>query len=75
LLAYNQLWEFVQEIRSDGLPLDDGFCERNERELSVSTLLTYIRSADKSLQEHALRKIDEAANILSASGAGEQRRA
>lgn len=70
LLAYNELWEFVQGLRSDGLALDDGFCERIEREWSVSTLLTYIRSADQSLQEHAAKKIDEAANILAASGAG-----
>jgi hypothetical protein len=71
LLAYNELWEFVQDLRSDGLALDDGFCERIEREWSVSTLLTYLRSADKSLQEHASRKIDAAANILSQGGAGE----
>ena len=32
LLAYNELWEFVQDIRSDGLSLDEGFCERIERE-------------------------------------------
>jgi hypothetical protein len=30
-----------------------------------------LRSADKSLQEHASRKIDAAANILSQGGAGE----
>lgn len=68
LLAYNELWEFVQDIRSDGLSLDDGFCERIEREWSVTTLLTYLRNADKSLQEHASRKLSDAANLLSVDG-------
>ena len=70
LLAYNELWEFVQDLRSDGLALDDGFCERIEREWSVTTLLTYLRSADKSLQEHASRKLDAAAGILEGSAPG-----
>tara|TARA_R110000787_G_scaffold35147_5_gene90568 strand:+ start:384 stop:890 length:507 start_codon:yes stop_codon:yes gene_type:complete len=68
LLAYNELWEFVQDIRSDGLSLDEGFCERIEREWSVTTLLTYLRNADKSLQEHASRKLADAASLLSAEG-------
>ncbi|MDA0664873.1 MAG: hypothetical protein O3B08_18840 [Proteobacteria bacterium] len=68
LLAYNELWEFVQDIRSDGLALDDGFCERIEREWSVTTLLTYLRNADKALQEHASRKLADAANLLSVDG-------
>ena len=68
LLAYNELWEFVQDIRSDGLSLDDGFCERIEREWSVTTLLTYLRNADKSLQEHASRKLADAASLLSVDG-------
>lgn len=68
LLAYNELWEFVQDIRSDGLSLDDGFCERIEREWSVTTLLTYLRNADKSLQEHASRKLADTASLLSVEG-------
>ena len=43
LLAYNQLWQFVHDLRSEGLSLDEPFCERIEKEWSVTTLLTYMR--------------------------------
>ncbi|MPY71387.1 MAG: hypothetical protein GEU92_15030 [Alphaproteobacteria bacterium] len=61
LRAYGELWQFVHALRSEGLSLDEGFCERVEREWSVSTLLTYMRNADRSLQEHASKALDTAA--------------
>lgn len=61
LHAYGELWQFVHALRSEGLSLDEGFCERVEREWSVSTLLTYMRNADRSLQEHASKALDTAA--------------
>jgi hypothetical protein len=67
LLAYNQLWEFIHDLRADGLCLDDQFCERIEREWSVTTLLTYLRNADNSLQNHATTTMNTAA-LLIASG-------
>lgn len=67
LRAYNQLWQFVHNLRSEGLSLDENFCERVEREWSVTTLLTYMRNADKSLQDHASTALETAAEVLSAS--------
>ena len=40
LMAYNQLWQFVHSVRSDGLSLDDKFCERVEQEWTVATILS-----------------------------------
>jgi hypothetical protein len=65
LLAYNQLWQFVHDLRSEGLSLDEPFCERIEKEWSVTTLLTYMRNADGALQEHAQKAMDSAAGYLS----------
>lgn len=67
LLAYNQLWQFVHGIRSDGLSLDDRFCERVEREWTVSTLLSYMRNADRSLQDKADRTLETASTYLAAA--------
>jgi hypothetical protein len=67
LLAYNQLWEFIHDLRADGLCLDDQFCERIEREWSVTTLLTYLRNADNSLQDHATTAMDTAAMLIANS--------
>lgn len=53
LAAYQQLWDFTQAIKAKGLGLDEDFCDRIEREWSVSTLLTYLRTADKTLQDSA----------------------
>ena len=64
LLAYNQLWQFVHDLRSEGLSLDDNFCERIEREWSVTTLLTYIRNADRSMQEYAGKTLETASSCL-----------
>jgi hypothetical protein len=69
LLAYNQLWQFVHGIRSDGLSLDDRFCERVEREWTVSTLLSYMRNADRSLQDKAGRTLETASTYLAAAAA------
>ena len=66
LLAYNQLWQFVHDLRSEGLSLDEPFCERIEKEWSVSTLLTYMRNADGALQDHAQKAMDSAAGYLGA---------
>lgn len=65
LLAYNQLWQFVHDLRSEGLSLDEPFCERIEKEWSVTTLLTYMRNADGALQDHAQKAMDSAAGYLS----------
>lgn len=64
LLAYNQLWQFVHGVRSEGLALDDKFCERVEREWTVTTLLSYMRNADKSLQEKAGESLEHASTFL-----------
>lgn len=64
LLAYNQLWQFVHGVRSEGLALDDKFCERVEREWTVTTLLSYMRNADKSLQEKADASMESASTFL-----------
>ena len=69
LLAYNQLWQFVHGIRSDGLSLDDRFCERVEREWTVSTLLSYMRNADRSLQDRAGTTLETASTYLAAAAA------
>jgi len=64
LLAYNQLWQFVHDLRSEGVSLDDNFCHRIECEWSVTTLLTYIRNVDKSLQDNAGKTLQSAASFL-----------
>lgn len=53
LAAYDALWQFIQKTKVEGLLLDDEFCARVEREWSMPALLSYIRSAEKSLQERA----------------------
>lgn len=68
LLAYNQLWQFVHDLRSDGVSLDDSFCERIEREWSVTTLLAYFRNVDRSLQENAGKTLKIAASHLRSEG-------
>lgn len=73
LRAYGELWQFVHALRSEGLSLDDRFCERVEREWSVATLLTYMRNADRSLQEHASRALDSAALMFTPSIVGKRR--
>lgn len=69
LLAYNQLWQFVHGVRSEGLALDDKFCERVEREWTVTTLLSYMRNADKSLQEKAGASMESASTFLAKAAA------
>ena len=66
LLAYNRLWQFVHDLRSEGLSLDEPFCERIEKEWSVTTLLTYMRNADGAIQDHAQKAMDSAAGYLGA---------
>ena len=68
LLAYNQLWQFVHDLRSEGVSLDDTFCERIEREWSVTTLLAYFRNVDRSLQESAGKTLHSAAACLRSDG-------
>jgi len=68
LVAYQQLWDFVQSLKSKGLALDDEFCETIEREWSVSTLLAYMRSADKTLQDSASDVQASAARYLMPGG-------
>lgn len=68
LVAYQQLWDFVQSLKTKGLALDDEFCETIEREWSVSTLLSYMRSADKTLQDSASEVQASAARHLMPGG-------
>lgn len=75
LLAYNQLWQFAHAVRSDGLSLDDRFCERIEREWTVTKLLSYIRSADRSLQERAGSSLESASTFLAAAASGNDKQA
>jgi hypothetical protein len=74
LLAYNQLWQFVHSIRSAGLSLDDRFCERVEREWNVPTLLSYMRNADRSLQDKAGQTLETASTYLAAAASERGRR-
>lgn len=68
LAAYQQLWDFVQGLKASGLALDDEFMEKVEREWSVSTLLSYLRTADKTLQDGAAEAQSAAARILVPQG-------
>lgn len=68
LAAYQHLWEFSQLLKAKGLGLDDEFCDKIEREWSVSTLLTYLRTADKTLQDSAGEAQDAASRFLLAGG-------
>jgi hypothetical protein len=70
LRAYGELWQFVHALRSEGLSLDEAFCERIEREWSVATLLAYMRNADRSLQEHASKALDGAALMFAPPASG-----
>lgn len=73
LKAYNSLWQFVHDIRSEGLLLDDKFCERVEREWSVKTLMSYMRSTDKALQDKASETLDAAVGYMAAPGSDSSR--
>ncbi len=53
--AYNALWQFTQQIKEQGLSLDDDFCNRIEREWSTSTLIGFLQAAEVSLRENAER--------------------
>ncbi len=67
LLAYNQLWQFAHAVRSDGLALDDKFCERVEQEWTITKLLSFLRSADRSLQDRAESSLESASTFLAAA--------
>lgn len=73
LLAYNQLWQFAHGIRSKGLALDDQFCEQIEREWSVTKLLSYLRNADRSLQDSAEQSLESASTFLAAAASGNEK--
>lgn len=70
LLAYNQLWQFAHAVRSEGLALDDKFCERVEKEWTVAKLLSFMRSADRSLQTRAETSLETASTYLAAAASG-----
>ena len=71
MLAYDKLWHFVHDLRSDGLSLDDSFCARVEREWSVATLINFMRNADRSLQEHAAAALEAASAYLVSTAGGQ----
>jgi hypothetical protein len=72
LRAYNQLWQFAHAVRNEGLALDDKFCERIEREWTVTKLLSFMRSADRSLQDRAETSLESASTYLAAAASGDQ---
>ncbi|MDA0651741.1 MAG: hypothetical protein O3C49_00505 [Proteobacteria bacterium] len=73
LLAYNQLWQFAHGIRSKGLALDDKFCEQIEREWTVTKLLSYLKNADRSLQDRAENSLESASTFLAAAASGSEK--
>ena len=72
LRAYNQLWQCAHAVRSDGLALDDKFCERIEKEWTVPKLLSFVRSADRSLQDRAENTLESASTYLAAASISTQ---
>ena len=57
---------------SDGLALDDKFCERIEKEWTVPKLLSFVRSADRSLQDRAENTLESASTYLAAASISTQ---
>lgn len=72
LSAYQQLWDFVQLLKVKGISMDAEFCERVEREWSVSILLSYMRSVDRTLQDGAAEAQAAAAQYLVSASSGER---
>lgn len=64
LTAYELLWEYVQSLKTKGLGFDEEFRTKVEREWSVSTLLSYITSVEKTIQDSAEEAQASAARVL-----------
>jgi hypothetical protein len=64
IAAYNELWRFVQQVKEQGLSLDDAFCERVQRDWNTGTLLGYVRAIEKSLCDRAAKAQGDAAERL-----------
>ena len=64
IAAYNELWRFVQQVKEQGLSMDDAFCERVERDWNTGTLLGYVRAIEKFLCERAGKAQADAAERL-----------
>lgn len=67
LLAYNQLWQFVHTIRSDGLALDQKFCDQVKQDWTVSSLLSHLQNVDRSLQVRAGQSLESASTYFAAA--------
>lgn len=64
LSAYELLWEYVQSLKAKGLGFDEDFRTKVEREWSVSTLLSYLVSVEKTIQDTAEGAQVSAARVL-----------
>ena len=71
LSADQQLWDFVPALKAAGISMDKELCERVEREWSVSTLLSYIRNVDRTLQNSAAEAQSAAPRYLVTTRSGE----
>lgn len=64
IAAYNELWRFVQQVKEQGLSMDDAFCERVRHDWSTTTLLGYICAIETSLRDRATKAQSDAAGRL-----------
>lgn len=64
LSAYELLWEYVQSLKAKGLGFDEDFRTKVEREWSVSTLLSYLVSVERTIQDTAEEAQATAARVL-----------
>ena len=64
IAAYNELWRFVQQVKEQGLSMDDAFCERVRHDWSTNTLLGYVRAIETSLRDRATKAQSDAAGRL-----------
>lgn len=64
IAAYNELWRFVQQVKEQGLSMDDAFCERVRQDWSTTTLLGYVRAIETSLRDRATKAQLDAAGRL-----------
>lgn len=64
IAAYNELWRFVQQVKEQGLSMDDAFCERVRHDWSTTTLLGYVCAIETSLRDRATKAQSDAAGRL-----------
>ncbi len=64
IAAYNELWRFVQQVKEQGLSMDDAFCERIRHDWPTTTPLGYVRAIESSLRYRATKAQAGAAGRL-----------